>query len=371
MRVLVTGGAGFIGSHLADRFLEEGFEVRILDSLDPRVHPHGKPGYIPEKAEFIEGDVCDRETLGFALRNIDVVCHQAAYQDYMPDFSRFFSVNAMGTALIYELIVGERLPVKKVLVASSQSVYGEGQYDCRKHVLFQPAPRSRQQLERREWEVRCPTCGEPAESRLLEEGYANPYNQYAVSKLAEERAALGLGWLHGIPTVALRYSITQGPRQSLFNHYSGICRIFCSRAMNSEPLMVYEDGRQTRDFVHIKDVVDANMLVLEKDEANFQAYNVGSGIRTTVLEYAEAVRSKLDSPVPTKIDGEYRRGDNRHTVSSVAKLSGLGWKPRHSLSRILDDYLAWIEEIGGIPSGIPDAYSEMKRAEVVLTTVQT
>jgi dTDP-L-rhamnose 4-epimerase len=288
----------------------------------------------------------------------------------MPDFSRFFSVNAVATALIYELIVSERLPVKKVLVASSQSVYGEGQYDCRKHGFFQPAPRSRVQFERGAWEVSCPTCGEPSEPRLLEEEHTNPYNQYAVSKLAEERAALGLGWLHGVPTVALRYSITQGPRQSLFNHYSGICRIFCSRAMNNEPLIVYEDGRQTRDFVHVQDVVDANMLVLQKDGANFQAFNVGSGIRTTVLEYAEAVRSKLGSAVPMDTPGEYRCGDNRHSVSSIEKLCRLGWRPRYSLSQILDDYLTWIEQIGGIPTDIADAYSEMKRAGVVLTTMR-
>jgi len=299
-----------------------------------------------------------------------VVCHQAAYQDYMPDFSRFFSVNAVGTALIYELIVSEHLPVKKVLVASSQSVYGEGQYECPKHGFFRPAPRSREQLEGGAWEVSCPTCGEPSEPRLLEEEHTNPYNQYAVSKLAEERAALGLGWLHGIPTVALRYSITQGPRQSLFNHYSGICRIFCSRAMNHEPLIVYEDGRQTRDFVHVRDVVDANMLVLQKDEADFQAFNVGSGIRTTVLEHAEAVRSKLRSAVPMENPGEYRCGDNRHSVSSIEKLSRLGWKPRRSLFEILDDYLVWIEQIGGNPVGIPDAYSDMKRAGVVLATVR-
>lgn len=368
MRVLVTGGAGFIGSHLVDRFLKEGFEVRILDSLDPRVHPHGRPAYIPEDVESIEGDICDREALHHALRNVDVVCHQAAYQDYMPDFSRFFSVNAVGTALLYELIVAERLPVKKVIVGSSQAVYGEGQYRCQEHGFFQPAPRRREQLERGRWEVECPRCGQPSRPCPLEEEFINPYNQYAVSKLAEEQAALGLGWLYGIPTVALRYSITQGPRQSLFNQYSGACRIFCSRAMNGLPLVVYEDGHQTRDFVHVQDVVDANMLALEKDEADFHPFNVGSGEATTVLEYARAARAKLNSAVPIEIPGEYRRGDNRHSVSSIERLKRLGWKPRRTLSQILDDFLAWVEQIGGIPSYIPDAYSEMKRAGVVLTT---
>lgn len=366
MRVLVTGGAGFIGSHLVDRLLQKGFQVRVLDNLDCKIHPHGRPAHFPSKVEFIHGDVRDHETVRHALRDVDVVSHQAAYQDYMPDFSSFFSVNAVGTALLYELIVSERLPVRKVVVASSQAVYGEGQYRCPEHGLFQPVPRGRQQLEKGCWGVLCPACGQPSEPCRLEEQYTNPYNQYAVSKLAEERAALGLGWLHGIPTVALRYSITQGPRQSLFNHYSGVCRIFFSRAMSGRPLVVYEDGHQTRDFVHVQDVVDANMLVLEKDEANFQAFNVGSGEATTVLDYAEAVRAKLNAAIPIEIPGEYRRGDNRHSVSSIEKLKRLGWKPRCSLSDILDDFLAWIEQIGGVPSDISDAYADMKRAGVVL-----
>jgi dTDP-L-rhamnose 4-epimerase len=366
MRVLVTGGAGFIGSHLVDRFLEEGFEVRILDSLDPRVHPNGRPTYLSSNVDFIQGHVTDREVLTKALEGVDVVSHQAAYQDYMPDFSRFFYVNAVGTALIYELIVETKLDVKKIIIGSSQAVYGEGQFLCREHGRFQPVPRCSQQLEKGQWEVECPVCRQPSEPCQLEEQYINPYNQYAVSKLAEERAALGLGWLHGIPTVALRYSITQGPRQSLFNHYSGVCRIFCSRAMSGLPLLVYEDGHQTRDFVHVQDVVDANMLVLEKNEADFQAFNVGSGLATTVLEYAEAVRAKLRSSVPLQAPGEYRRGDNRHSVSSIEKLQRLGWKPRHRLPQILDDFLAWVKQTGGVPADIPDAYSDMKRAGVVL-----
>jgi len=366
MRVLVTGGAGFIGGHLVDRFLAEGYRVRILDSLDPKIHPYGKPPWLPSRAEFIQGDVTDRQTLLDALQDVDIVSHQAAYQDYMPDFSRFLKVNAVGTALLFELIVEKKLNVRKVIVASSQAVYGEGQYDCSQHGLQLPVPRSIAQLNTGNWEVHCPCCGIACTPRLLQEEHNNPYNQYAVSKIAQENVALGLGWLHGIPAVALRYSITQGPRQSLFNHYSGICRIFVSRALRGEPLLIYEDGKQTRDFVHIQDVVDANMLVLQDDRANFHAFNVGSGKRVSVLEYASAVRGAVGREVNLSISNEYRRGDNRHSVSSIDKLSGLGWNPQRDLGTILTDFLRWVDEIGGIPEPISDAYAAMKNAGVVL-----
>jgi dTDP-L-rhamnose 4-epimerase len=370
MRALVTGGAGFIGSHLVDRLLQAGFRVRILDVLDPKVHPRGRPAYLPPIADFICGDVTDSETVRFALRDIDVVFHQAAYQDYMPDFSRFLQVNGVGTALLFENIVRYKLPVRKVVVASSQAVYGEGQYTCPMHGFFAPQPRSQQQLAREDWEVFCPRCREPGTPQLLKEETTNPYNQYAVSKLSAEKTALGLGWIYGIPTVAMRYSITQGPRQSLFNHYSGICRIFFSRAMQGQPLIVYEDGCQTRDFVHVADVVDANMLVLENSAADFQAFNVGSGRSTTVLDYADSVLKKLDCDSAVEIPGEYRRGDNRHSVSSVEMLSALGWRPRRTLSQILDDFLAWIESIGGIPDSIADSYADMRNSGVILAATR-
>lgn len=197
----------------------------------------------------------------------------------------------------------------------------------------------------------------------------NPYNQYAVSKLAEEKIALGLGWLHRIPTVAMRYSITQGIRQSLFNQYSGVCRIFFSRAMSGKPLIVYEDGKQTRDFVHVQDVIDANMLVLESDLANYRAFNVGSGRTTSVLDYANAVRKKVGPATEIRISGEYRRGDNRHSVSDIASLKGLGWQPRRSLSQILDDFFAWVESNGGIPADAQDAYAHMRESGVVVSSL--
>jgi dTDP-L-rhamnose 4-epimerase len=224
LRILVTGGAGFIGSHIVDRLLENGYDVRILDNLEPRVHPKGRPLWIPKEAEFIQGDVRDKETLSKALNGIQVVYHEAAYQDYMPDFSKFFHTNTVGTSLIYEIIVEKRLDVKKVIVASSQAVYGEGQYRCRNadcgirnEQAIQPKSRPREQLEKGEWELKCPYCNAEMENLMLSEEYANPYNQYAISKYAQELAAIRLGKLHGIPTTALRYSITQGPRQSLYN----------------------------------------------------------------------------------------------------------------------------------------------------------
>jgi dTDP-L-rhamnose 4-epimerase len=367
MRVLVTGGAGFIGSHLVDRFLRDGFQVVILDSLEPRVHPQGVPSYVPAAARFIEGDVTDREVLLSALQGVDVVSHQAAYQDYMPDFSRFLAVNAVSTALLFELIVKHNLPVKKVIVASSQAVYGEGQYSCFEDGEFLPAPRSPRQLQRGEWDVVCPSCGGGVDAVPLQERYSNAYNQYAVSKLAQEKTALGLGWLHGIPTTALRYSITQGRRQSLYNHYSGVCRIFCSRALQHLPLTLYEDGQQTRDFVHVDDVVEANMLVLEKEEANGQAFNVGSGRATTILEYARRVLDRIPGSAGFDISAEYRRGDNRHSVSSIEKLKRLGWTPQKGLDVILGDFLEWIQTAGGVPTGLPDATANMRAAGVLLS----
>jgi dTDP-L-rhamnose 4-epimerase len=368
MRVLVTGGAGFIGSHLVDRFLLEGFQVRVLDSLEPRVHPLGRPSYLPQQVEFVHGTVNDRSLLLEALRDVDIISHQAAYQDYMPDFSRFLEVNAVGTALIYELIVQHRLQIKKVVVASSQAVYGEGQYDCPQHGFFQPRPRTPQQLTRAEWDLQCPRCGSPSHPRQLSEEHANPCNQYAVSKLAEEKTALGLGWLHGIPTVALRYSITQGPRQSPHNTYSGICRIFTQRLLNQQSPLIYEDGLQLRDYIHIEDVVAANLHVLFDDRATFEVFNVGSGKGTTVLEYARALAETLGSSVRPSIPGKFRVGDNRHSVSSIEKLKALGWQPKHDLKKIMSDYLDWLRLSGNAGKFYLDADREMEKMGVVCAT---
>jgi len=313
----------------------------------------------------MHGDVRDESAWERALESVDVVFHQAAYQDYMTDYSTFFQTNVVGTALLFEVIRRRHLGIRKVIVASSQAVYGEGQYECAKHGVVLPSARSNEQMRKGDWEVHCPQCGETVQPLLLREDYPNPFNPYALSKLSQELAALRLGLGVGVPTVALRYSITQGPRQSLLNQYSGILRIFLSRIKSGLPVIVYEDGRQTRDFVHVKDVVDANLLVLESDSANYQAYNVGSGVRTTVLEFANRLASRLQADIELRISRDFRVGDNRHSVSSVERLEKLGWTPQRSLSQILDDFLAWVDEVGDLPSNVPDAYQEMCNRGVV------
>jgi len=375
MKALVTGGAGFIGSHIADRLLVAGYEVRILDNLEPRVHPKGKPAWIPGETEFIQGDVRDKDTLARALDGVQLVFHQAAYQDYMLDFSKFLHVNSVSTALIHEIITGSKQvgrKVEKVIVASSQAVYGEGQYCCnnarcvqQNAGVIQPEARRQGQLEQAQWELLCPACHEPMSSLPLREEYYNPYNAYAISKLAGEMAAVRLGRLHGIPTVALRYSIVQGPRQSLYNQYSGICRIFCLRLLNDLPPIIYEDGLQLRDYTHIKDVVKANLLVAEDGRADYQVFNVGSGLKVTVQEYAQGLSRKMGKDIAPLVTGEFRLGDNRHSVSDVAKLQSLGWQPSRGLEDIFSDYLGWIRKQGDLGQYFREAEQTMRIQGVV------
>jgi dTDP-L-rhamnose 4-epimerase len=365
MRILITGGAGFIGSHLADRYLREGWSVRILDSLQPRVHPEGRPKHLPKDAEFIQGDVTNRSDWERALEGVDYVSHQAAYQDYVPDYSQFSLTNVVGTSLLFEVIAARHLPIRRVMFASSQACYGEGQYRCAEHGLVLPPPRSLAQLERGDWDVHCPQCGTAMQPEMLDEAYPNPLSPYGTSKYCEELTALKLAALLGIPCVALRYSITQGPRQSLFNQYSGIARIFTLRLMRNEPPIAFEDGLLQRDYVHVQDVVEANWLVTNDARAAGQSYNVGSGTPTTVVEYARRLATKLGKSIEPQVQGIFRLGDARHSVSSIAKLRGLGWEPRRNFDRILDDFVAWVESVGDLDRFDTHAHENLLKMNVL------
>jgi dTDP-L-rhamnose 4-epimerase len=344
MRALVTGGAGFIGSHVADALLSRGHEVRVLDSLESPIHQAGaRPRYLSTDVELVVGDVRNRSCWEKALVGVDAVVHLAAYQDYLPDFSRFASVNDLGTALLYEVVVAKRLHLRKIVIGSSQAVYGEGKYVCLTHGIQYPPPRQLGRLERGLWELPCPLCGEEMLPDWTDESAVAPHNQYAVSKYAQELYALALGRLYSIPTVVMRYSIVQGPRQSPRNAYSGVLRIFASRLRKGLPPIVYEDGKQLRDYVAIDDAVDATLLVLERDDVAFETFNVGGDCAITVLDYARMLGEIADVPVVPVVSGQFRLGDVRHIRSDVTKLKNLGWMPRTPLRTIIERYLAWLD----------------------------
>jgi dTDP-L-rhamnose 4-epimerase len=324
--------------------LSRGYQVRVLDSLAPPVHQNGQPpSYLDPRAEFLMGDVRDSRAWEQALEGVDYVFHLAAYQDYLPDFSKFFDVNCVGTALLYELIVERRFPIRKVIVASSQAVYGEGRHRCTVHGVQYPPHRPMDQLRQGVWELVCPICGQEMESQPTGEEVVNPHNQYAISKHTQEIMALRLGKRYEIPTVALRYSITQGPRQSPHNAYSGILRIFALRLLNGLPPLVYEDGQQLRDYGSVRDVVRANLLVMEDARADFQAFNVGSGQPVTVVEYARLLMDTMGVQMEPVVPGLFRLGDTRHIVSDVSVLRRLGWEPQVPLPEIMAEYVAWIQ----------------------------
>src|SRR5580658_7198013 len=289
MKILVTGGAGFIGSHTCDRLLSLGHEVVVLDALTPPVHRNGKAADLSPGVDFYQGDVRNRDLLANLLRRVDAVYHFAAYQDYLPDFSQFSEVNVVSTALIYEIIVAERLDIARVVVASSQAAMGEGLYWCPADGEQTPGMRAESALAASQWDIPCQECGGPLELRPTPERVSNPQNAYGMSKLAEEMVAINLGRRYGVPTVALRYSIVQGPRQSVYNAYSGACRIFCLSYLLGWTPVLYEDGGAIRDYVNIDDVVDANVLVLGDDRAAGRVFNVGGGAPVTTREFSDVV----------------------------------------------------------------------------------
>jgi dTDP-L-rhamnose 4-epimerase len=365
MRVLVTGGAGFIGSHTVDRLLLQGHDVTVLDALTPPVHRGGPPAYLSPEVDFYLGDVRNRELMTNLLRRADAVYHLAAYQDYLTDFARFSDVNVVSTALIYEIAVAERLDLARVVVASSQAAMGEGLYLCPVHGEQVPGMRPERQLSAGHWEIPCRTCGGPLEMQATPERVSNPQNAYGMSKFGEEMVAVNLGGRYGIPTVALRYSIVQGPRQSVYNAYSGACRIFCLSYLLGQSPVLYEDGQNVRDYVNIHDVVDANVLVLEDEAAVGQVFNVGGGKAVTTAEFAETARCQYGSELPAIVTGEYRFGDTRNILSDVSALGGLGWKPQRTTVDSVRDYSEWLAGMPGLDGVLVEANARMRALGVV------
>ena len=346
--VLVTGGAGFIGSHLVDALVDRGHRVRVLDALVSQVHgDDAAPAYVNPAAEFIQADVCDREAVNAALEGIDVVFHEAAevgVGQSMYEIERYVRANDLGTAVLLEAILGRKSQIKKLVVASSMSIYGEGAYRCETCGIVAPQIRSSAQLLERQWEVECPTCGKHLSAALTtEDKPLFPTSVYAVTKQDQEQFCLAVGRSYGIPSVALRYFNVYGTRQALSNPYTGVCAIFSARLLNKNRPMIFEDGEQSRDFVHVSDIVQANLRALETDAADYQAINVGTGVATSIRTVSRLLAQGLNLDIEPEIVGKYREGDIRHCVADISKAKSLlGYEPQVSLERGIPELLSWV-----------------------------
>ncbi len=350
MRVLITGGAGFIGSHLAGRFLADGHEVRALDNLDRQVHPAGeRPDYLDDAVELQVGDVRDRDAVRRGLEGVDAVVHFAAavgVGQSMYEIERYTSINAIGAAVLLEEVLERRDAIRKLLVASSMSIYGEGQYRNPRSGETGLAPwlRPESQLAAREWDVLAddgtPLEPEPtAETKPL-----RPTSIYAIGKRDHEEMFLAVGAAYGIPAVALRFFNVYGERQALSNPYTGVAAIFSSRLLNDRPPVVFEDGEQTRDFIDVRDIARCCALALERDGADGRTLNVGTGIPTSIIEVARVIAAGLGKEIESEIKNEYRAGDIRHCYADTRLADELlGFRAEIPFEAGMQELLAWLE----------------------------
>lgn len=353
-----------MGSWLSDALLARGDEVVILDNLDPVTHPNGKPSWVPAEAEFLPGDVRIPHDVKLAVSGCDVVFHQAAFGGFAPEPAKMTAVNALGTANV--LAACRAAGVRKVVVASSQAVYGSGRFDCAEGWTG-PGTRTAEQLGRGDWDVRCPS-GHVARVRGFGASEDDPVelpSAYALSKHYAERLALTLGAEWNMPVVALRYSLVFGPRQSVSNPYTGICSIFSTRLLNGLPPVIYEDGLQIRDFTYVADVAAANLLVADDARADGKVFNVGTGVGTSVLDFARMLAAAYGVDVEPELSGEYRPADARHLVTDASRLRALGWAPTVGVDEGVRRYAEWFVEQPRGADRFEAARLEMRQAGIV------
>ncbi len=347
MRVLVTGGAGFIGSHLVDELIGIGHEVTVFDNLNLQVHRDGDvPSYLNSAARFVYGDVGDRKILKDLILEHDVIYHEASavgvgqsmyqIQDYVRD-------NTYATSKLLDILANEEHDIKKLVVASSMSIYGEGKYDCENCGIVYPKLRSREQLKDRDWEMKCPDCGKALSPLSTDEDKPlNSTSIYAITKKDQEEMCLVVGKAYGIPTVALRYFNVYGPRQALSNPYTGACAIFSCRIRNNNPPVIFEDGLQSRDFVHVSDIVQANILALKNNGLDYDAFNVGTGRSLSIREVAEILIDLYGNDVSPMIANKFREGDIRHCYADISKIRRLGYKPTVRFEDGVHELVDWV-----------------------------
>lgn len=352
-RILVTGGAGFIGSNLSLKLIEKGYKVTVLDNLSEQVHGKGNGSSlvnaIAGKVTFIKGDVRNSNDWVNALKNIDIVVHLAAETgtgQSMYDIENYVNVNIGGTAILLNILANESYKIKKIIVASSRAIYGEGKYECKNHGFVYPEERKENELRRGEFEPKCPFCKSAINLKATdEESKIHPTSIYGITKQAQEQLVMNFGKMRKIPCVAFRYQNVYGPGQSLKNPYTGILSIFSNIIKNGGAIQIFEDGHESRDFVFIDDVVKATVMGIESDSANYEIFNVGSGINTDVLTVASTLQSAYKSDTEISIDKSYRLGDIRHNYADITKIiTKLGFEPKVSFEEGIALFSEWVNQ---------------------------
>ena len=351
--ILITGGAGFIGSNLSLKLIERGYNVRVLDNLSTQIHgeePYLSPLYlsIKYKVDFFEGDVRNLDDWKTALQGQDAVIHLASETgtgQSMYEVERYVNVNVRGTAILLDLLANSEHQIKKVVVASSRSIYGEGKYFCSTHHEVYPLERTENYLSYGDFNPKCPICEQTVELKATDEqSKIHPSSIYGITKQNQEQMILVGCKSLNIPTVSFRYQNVYGPGQSLSNPYTGILSIFSTRILNYNPINIFEDGLESRDFVFIDDVVDATIIGLESENANNQVYNVGSGVNTSILKVANKLKELYDSDVEITISGNYRLGDIRHNYADLSKIKSIGFEPKVSFDEGIERFSAWVKQ---------------------------
>lgn len=350
MKILITGGAGFIGSNLAKSLVARGHSVTVMDNLSPQIHGENSPllAAIRDQVRFLHGDVRNRADWITALEGQHVVVHLAAETgtgQSMYEIERYVDVNVRGTAILLDLLANQTHNVSRLVVASSRSIYGEGRYNCSTHGIVYPQARLELDMERGDFHVKCPYCQTNAELRATtEDSQIHPSSIYGITKQNQEQMILTVGASLGIPAVALRYQNVYGPGQSLTNPYTGILSIFSTRIKNGNEIVIFEDGQESRDFVFIDDVVDATVASIELSDSGQHAVNIGSGVRTSVHDVALSLVSAYRAEIPVRISGNFRLGDIRDNYADIAKARQLlGFNPKIDFTAGIQKFATWVE----------------------------
>ncbi len=370
--ILITGGAGFIGSNIALKLIEKDVNVTVLDNLSPQIHGEepekSSPLYksIQNKVNFIKGSVTSKEDWLRAIEGQDAIIHLAAETgtgQSMYEIQKYIDVNIAGTGIMLDILANNHHTIKKVVVAASRAIYGEGKYNCKEHGIVYPTERIDSDMAKGDFHCKCPICGINVEILpTTEDSKIHPTSVYGITKQNQEQLVLTVCKSLGIAAVGYRYQNVYGPGQSLSNPYTGILSIFSTRIKNGNSINIFEDGKETRDFVYIDDVADATILGLEKDEANSNVYNVGTGVATDVVTVASTLSKYYEKEVPIQISGNYRLGDIRHNFADISKIKReLDFEPKWSFDKGIEAFTNWVNQQEIPEDKYESSIAEMKK----------